>query len=361
MPYLVEPKSFSKEIVFKQPMNMHSHWSHLFKPDNMFLNVKLGARILHNVFLNHYGLVIKNGLLVKGCAPNIGDTKYNDENFYWTHWKKATEQRLVSKYGSSIPSMRLDDNKYYLVIHSPWFSYYFWLTECLPRLLMVQEHHKNLILIVPEQWKKFSFVCETLKLFPDLEKIEIPRDTHLWVKNLVLPEVKPWTPMFIPEHVFQVRDFLFDHFNIQSDKTSNHNTYISRKTAQRRKFTQEEYVELFLKDYGFNAVSMEELSFQDQISIMSNSNNTAAITGAGLVNLLFKKRGGVFIDFTNIEYLTKDQYKFHYLKLCNILDIDYNVCFFEHENSSDTDHYSNQNLIFNAREVKKILNKIQKK
>jgi capsular polysaccharide biosynthesis protein len=361
MPYLVKPKSFSKEIVFKPPVNMELHWSHLFQPDNKFLNVKLGARILKNVFLNHYGLVIKNGLLVKGCAPNIGHSNYDDKNFYWAHWKKAIEQRLVSKYGSSIPSMRLDDERYYLVIHSPWFSYYFWLTECLPRLLMVLEHHKDLTLIVPEQWKKFSFVGETLKLFPDLEQIEIPLDTHLWVKNLVLPEVKPWTPMFIPENVFQVRDFLFNHLNIKSDNTSNYNIYISRKTAQRRKFTHEEYVESFLKEYGFNSISMEELSFRDQISLMSNSKNTAAITGAGLVNLLFKKTGGAFVDFTNLEYLSKDQYKFHYLKLCNILGIDYNVCFFEHENSTDVDHYSNQNLIFNDKEVKKILDKIQKK
>jgi capsular polysaccharide biosynthesis protein len=337
---------------------MKPEWEHLFKPDLAYLRVKLGARLMKNVFVNHYGLVINKGLLVKGCAPNIGHIPYADENVYRPHWKKATEQMLVARFGKSIPSMRLDDNRNYLLIHSPWFSYYFWITECLPRLLMVRDHLPNLTLIYPESWKKQAFVNETLALFPELDREEIPADVHLWVKNLVMPEVKPWTPMFIPEHVREVRNLLFKGFDIKQDySATGSNVYISRKSAGRRKFTDEEAVEDFLSEQGFFAVRMEELSFKEQVALMSEADLVAAITGAGLINLLFKKSGGGFLDFTNADYLHKSQYKFHYLKLCNILKIKYGVCFFNHENSPEVDHYSNQNLIFEPEKAEALIQK----
>lgn len=92
MTYIINPISFSKHIDYKLPLNYQPDWAHLFQPDYAYKKVKLGARLLKNVFVNHYGLVINNGFLVKGCAPNIGHTKYDDDNFHYAHWRKASEQ-----------------------------------------------------------------------------------------------------------------------------------------------------------------------------------------------------------------------------------------------------------------------------
>ena len=78
-----------------------------------------------------------------------------------------------------------------------------------------------------------------------------------------------------------------------------------------------------------------------------------AITGAGLINILFMKEGGAFLDLTNEAYKTKKQYRFHYFKLCNLLNIDYAVSFFKHLNDDDVDHYSNQNLILDEQQLRK--------
>jgi capsular polysaccharide biosynthesis protein len=341
MNYFVQPRSFNQTIDYRPPVNMKPEWAHLFKPDLAYRKVKLGARLLSNVFVNHYGLVINNGLLVKGCAPNIGHFPYEDENFYRPHWKKATEQMLVSRFGKSVQAMRLDDNRTYLLIHSPWFSYYFWITECLPRLLMVREHLSGLTLIYPESWKKFSFVNETLALFPQLDRIEIPSDVHLRVKNLVMPEVKPWTPMFIPEYVDEVRNLL-----LRGMGTPQKRIYISRRKAARKKFTDEKRVADFLSGSGFQEVFMEELNFRDQISLMQETRVLVSMTGAGCINTLFMTPGSGFHDLTNVDYLTKKQYKFHYRKLCDILQIHYAVTFFDHENDPAAFHYSAQNLYF---------------
>jgi len=139
----------SIDIDYKLPLNFQPEWAHLFKPDFKYKTVDLKVKELKNVFVNHYGLVIKNGFLVQGCAPNTGFSNY-DNGYYFKHWRRAAEQMLVCRYGNSLTSLRLDDNKRYLVIHSPWFSYYFWITECLPRLLMVKKQLKDLVLIYPE-------------------------------------------------------------------------------------------------------------------------------------------------------------------------------------------------------------------
>jgi capsular polysaccharide biosynthesis protein len=342
MAYVIKPKSFSSKYNYQKPLNFNENWAHLFKPDYAYTKVKLGARILKNVFVNHYGLVLNNGLLVKGCAPNIGHTNYEDEKFYFSHWKKVTEQFLVAKFGKSLPSTRLDDSRTYLVIHSPWFSYYFWITECLPRLLMVKEMHKDLVLIYPESWKNIAFVNESLSLFSDLDKIIIPRDVHLFVKNLVMPEVKPWTPMFIPELVQDTRSLLLNAFG---EERNLKNIYISRKKAQRRQFNNENFVEEFFQSHGLESVVMEEMSFKEQIAVMYNSKIAAGITGAGLVNLMFMKEGSTFFDLTNIGYLSSKIYKFHYFKLANILKINYAVQFFKYEEIIEIKKFTQKPLI----------------
>ena len=361
MSYLVAPIPVRGAIDYAPPVNIRPEWEHLFRPDHTYTKVKLGARKLCNVFVNHYGLVIHNGLLVPGCAPNIGFGSY-DESFYYSHWRKAMEQNLVCRFGKSLIYKRLDDNRTYLVIHSPWFSYYFWLTECIPRLLMVREHLKDLVLIYPESWKNLTFVNETLALFPELQLERIPSDVHLFVKDLVMPEAKPWTPMFIPDHVHAVRKLLFEALDAKTTdehKRSDRHVYMSRSAAKRRKFTDEQAVETLLAAQGFEIVRMEHLGFMEQIALMRQTRLLAGITGAGHINILFMPEGGGFHDLTNVDYITKSQYKFHYFKLCNLLHIQYAVTFFEHENSPEADHYSNQNLIADTQRLNTDLNTLR--
>jgi hypothetical protein len=353
----------SIHVDYKLPVNFRPEWAHLFRPDYKYKTVDLKVKELKNVFVNHYGLVIKNGLLVKRCAPNIGFSSY-DDSFYFQHWKTATEQMLVCKYGKSLLSLKLDDNKKYLVIHSPWFSYYFWITECLPRLLMVKDRLSELTLLYPVWWKNISFVNQTLELFPELNKIEIPVDQHLFVKDLVMPEVKPWTPMFIPEQMIMVRTLMLHEVEKRGiispfgDKI-----YISRKNAARKRFTDEKKVEDVLGNYGFIPVCMEDFKFFEQVAIMKNTKIMTAITGAGHINLLFMKQHGGFLDLTNMDYLTKKQYRFHFYKLCNILQIKYGASLFEHVNDPVVDHYSKQDLITDVdllnNDIKKIIENVK--
>jgi capsular polysaccharide biosynthesis protein len=362
MGYILKPHSYNQIIDYKLPINFQHKWSHKFECDEGYKKVKLGIRLLNNVFVNHYGLVIKNGVLVKGCAPNIGHVHYKDDNFYFQHWRKASEQWLVAKFGKSIPSIKFDDNRTYLVVHSPWFSYYFWITECLPRLLMTKEFHDDVILIYPENWKNISFINETLALFPKLKKVIVPADHHMFVKKLMMPEVKPWTPIFVPELILEVKEFLQSNFlDKDYDRANNlrKGIYISRKGTTKKNFSDELLVEKIVSEYGFESLGMENLSFKEQINMINSSKAIIGITGAGLINQIFLNPTSYMIDMTNIGYLNSEIYKFHYWKLSCILSLNYVVQFCEYENSGKWPNFSFENLTPNIKEFRRNLSLLQ--
>jgi len=344
MAYLIQPKGFKGSIDYCPPVNMRPEWEHLFRPDHAYKQVKLGARLLRNVFVNHYGLVINNGLLVPGCAPNIGFSSY-DDGFYLPHWKKAMEQMLVSRFGKSIESRRLDDARTYLVIHSPWFSYYFWVTECIPRLLMVREHLHELVLIYPEQWDRFAFVQETLALFPELIVERVKRDVHLCVSNLVMPEVKPWTPMFIPAQVQAVRNLILNAADSKGvAPVATGNIHLSRTDAKYKNYSDRLGVNKLLSDFGFTHLEMTGLSIFQQAKTINSADRLVSITGAGMSNFTFMKEGGEVLDLSNEKYIDYKKYKFHFWKLACIAGARYRLMMCPHSNDPSVEFYFLQNL-----------------
>jgi capsular polysaccharide biosynthesis protein len=350
--YLIPQRAFTGEIDYRLPINMQPEWEHLFRPDHEYKKVRLGARLLSNVFVNHYGLVINNGLLVHGCAPNIASGGY-DDGFYLPHWKKAMEQMLVSRFGKSIESRNLDDDRTYLVIHSPWFSYYFWVTECIPRLLMVREHLHELVLIYPEHWDRFPFVRDTLSLFPELRVERVKQDVHLRVKTLVMPEVKPWTPMFIPEQVEAVRSLILSHTQEHIASASfGKRIHLSRADAPRKNYHNTSEVTELLDEFGFEHVTMTGRSIFEQARIIYGADCVVSITGAGMSNYTFLKNNTDILDVTNADYLHHSKYKFHFWKLGNIFNARYRVLFCPYNNDPLVPRFSLQNLIVNIPDMR---------
>jgi capsular polysaccharide biosynthesis protein len=190
---------------------------------------------------------------------------------------------------------------------------------------MVEDYLEDLILIYPEGWKKNRYVNETLSLFPKLKIEIIPNDYHIFVKNLVMPEVKPWTPMVIPEHVFSVRNFFKEkkQFTINQDL----NIYISREDAKYKKIQNETEFVHVINQFNFEKVTMSDKSIFEQIELMQNTKNLIAITGASMANLIFLKEGSTLIDLTNEMYLYDRKYKFHFKKIVDLLNGNYIVQF----------------------------------
>ena len=79
--YFSKPINYSLDYKFELPINSDKRWEYLFNKDTQHKSLKLGVRKLEYVFVNHYGLVLNNLVLVKSSAPNTGFVNMTMINF----------------------------------------------------------------------------------------------------------------------------------------------------------------------------------------------------------------------------------------------------------------------------------------
>lgn len=317
----------------------------------------LKVKLIHNVFISHWGIILKNLKLVPKSAENLRGNY--DQTFYWTHWRKGIEQYVVSKYGTSLPSIQFSDDNLYFSIHTPWFGYFSWLTTYMPRLLMVLEKHPNATLLVPEEWESISYVKDSLRILPSLKTKTIPRDHHVFVKNFVLAEVRPWTSVFYPEHIVRTREFYFNFLATQKTTLKPiKRMYVSRRKAARRSVVNEIEIEVMLAKHGFESVCFEDYTILEQIYLMQNTDFIISMHGAGLTNCLFMKPQSILLELTPVVDTLK-QFRLPFWRMASMIDVRYFVQFCETIDQGEADIYS-RNLLVDLPELNSTLQKIIK-
>lgn len=320
------------------PVNISEKYSKLFINKEGYTLKKLTIKKLKNVFVSNNGTVIRNFFLQRKSAENL--VGFYDQTFYYSHWRKAIEQYFVCKHGKSLKSIRLDDEKFYFTIHTPWFGYFTWFTTYLPRLLSVKEKFPNAVLIVPEEWKNNSYVQDTLAMIDQLEMKLIPEDHHVFIKNYILAEVRPWTSIFYPEQLFQVRNLCFNHLDkMQLNIKTHQRIFVSRRKANRRNITNELEVTSFLKKHDFVIICFEDYTIYEQIHLVKNAKILISLHGAGLTNALFMDEGSILLELTP-KVDKPSQFRFPFWRIASHLKLKYWVQFCETVDNGEIDFYS---------------------
>ncbi len=277
---------------------------------------------LKKVFVSHEGLVLKNGLLVKGCAFNLKGKQ--DNTFYYPFWRTTIEQYAVCKWGKSLASIHLKGPQQYLLIHSKWFNYAFWINGFLPRLIQAEEAGllKTTKLIVPEGWQKIPYVWDSLQAF-DVQMEIVPDGVHLFVDNLIMPETREWTAAFYPPLMQKTRDRLV----LEAQKRMNRSDfpqkiYLTRSQRGVRCVENEDEVMDYLKTKGFQAITFENLTIWEQIAMMHQAIHFVSLHGAGFANVLFMPEGASVVELINRQY-AQVEYTFPFWKLAHTVHLKY--------------------------------------
>jgi capsular polysaccharide biosynthesis protein len=116
-------------------------------------------------------------------------------------------------------------------------------------------------------------------------------------------------------------EFLRDRFLpvIDSDSSSPRRIFISRKDARKgRSIRNEEKVLAFLKEYGFEEVSLTGLRFVEQARLFHNAEIILAPHGASLANLVFCQTGVKCIEIFSPQYISD-----LYAVLSNLVGLEY--------------------------------------
>ena len=193
-------------------------------------------------------------------------------------------------------------------------NYYHWMIECLPRLSFIDSIPCNIPLLVdgnlPEQF------YESLNLLSKRNIVKIPDNKSLLVKKLYYPSqlsvikdnynkmditsdilISHNAVIFLRERVFEALNI---KENINLERGAYRKIYISRRNIAFRKILNINQVEKFFLSKGFEIVSPENLSFESQVRLFSQSQIIIGQSGAAITNFIFAPK------CANILILTSD-------------------------------------------------------
>jgi len=94
--------------------------------------------------------------------------------------------------------------------------------------------------------------------------------------------------------------------------------FISRSAASRRRLHREDFIAKRLQDEGFELIALENLSFRQQIKIMSEARAVVSTHGAGLTNLIWYPPGTKIVELFAAEYVNVC-----YWNISRMLGLDY--------------------------------------
>lgn len=181
------------------------------------------------------------------------------------------------------------------VVHSVWSAgYYHWLTESLPRALVMRSKFPDSTLVLPsEQYRCYEPSLRALG-FNDISYF--PDNANLRLVNPVITECPRQFGTTSPELLKKVRDEILSAVGKKEKSVGSRLIYASRDKARGRKVTNEKELVATLTRLGVECVCFEDFTFEAQVQLMQEAAVLISIHGAGLANMLFMPPGGKVVE-----------------------------------------------------------------
>lgn len=180
-------------------------------------------------------------------------------------------------------------------IHSIWTNgYYHWLTECLPRALVMRREFPEAVPLLPEgNYKSFAATLECLgfgrvEFFPDGRNVLV----HAPVVTDCARAFATTDPALLRE----VRQRVSDYLGPSPLPAATRIVYVSRAKARGRRVINEAQVIEVMRGFGAEILCFEDFDFFEQVRIMAQTKILVSIHGAGLTNMMFMPEGGKVVE-----------------------------------------------------------------
>ncbi|MGC3946341.1 MAG: glycosyltransferase family 61 protein [Chryseolinea sp.] len=307
-----------KSIVsIELPRNCSNEDRLLFEAFTQYDLPELRLLKLREVFVAYSGLCMDATGVIPECYHPNGDKEaiYKDVAYYYEKAQRIPESLI-----------ELDDDNNYVLVHHPWSTnYWHWITEAIPRILMIGQKSGSMVLLLPEHYDKIEFVRASLAPFAFRDIFIIPQGKSLLVRNLWLPQIKEDVDSYYSDIVSGTRAVYLQAFNFDFSRTSPvfDRIYISRKKASRRRVVNEDEVERLLLSFGFVIVCNEDYSFRQQIELYASARYVVSVHGAGLTNMIFMREGSSVLELHKRMTNGKDWHSLAFWRLSNTLNYTY--------------------------------------
>lgn len=178
-------------------------------------------------------------------------------------------------------------------------NFYHWMADALLRLLALGNLSENSILLLPEECWKYEYVRNSLRVFNIDEKHIhfIPKGKKVKVMKLEAVSCSVFAPGACNFHLMlKLREKIEVFYKKQLILDLGDKIYISRQKSNNRKAANEDLLVELLDSYGFKKIYAEDYSLIEQASIMRRTKYLVGVTGAGLTNIMFMKKGGFVLE-----------------------------------------------------------------
>ncbi len=314
-----------RKIIIEKPKYCEELYDPFFN-NNTYTEPEIFNKYINNCFISYNSIVLKNYIFLEN------DSIYEYKGHKKIFCKKVYEQFFHSVILKKTPLLRINEPAF--IITQPWINYYHWILESLPRLIQLKDYWGTHSLIIQRNIYEIPYVKQTLKLFDDIKIIIPENETNLFVKELILPNLRKDCYKYNIELLEKTRDEIFKSFNIV-EKTPTEKNFIIRKKAKYRTIDNFREIEKVVKEYGFKIVDFEDYSIIDQIKIINNSSHLIAQHGAGLTNILFMQKGMKIMELAKKITNKNDHFSLVYWSLASAMELEYYNMFCDPVNEED--------------------------
>jgi Glycosyltransferase 61 len=240
-------------------------------------------KTISNCLISPYGVVFKNGFLIKDSLYKMHSSWINALTFY----KKLMLGRVRQINGRC------------LVAVNPFYSNYgHWLFESMPRIFATRHTHRDLTMLVPAGSP--HFVRQYLELFQFKDIYYVKEDELIFAKEVVLPNSFHFG-LYHHELMREMKKFLLESVRIQNNTTFKR-YLLSRDKAAYRKSKKEVILADQIKELGFQRLFAEDFTVKEQIEIFAQTNFLVGIHSTGHTNSLFMPTESTVVDFIVDEH-----------------------------------------------------------
>jgi hypothetical protein len=181
-------------------------------------------------------------------------------------------------------------------------NYFHWLFDTLPRLKLLQDSGVHYERIVAPCQMRYQF--ESLDAIGHLrDKLLDPSLLHVEATQLLVPTL-PGFSGNPPKWACQfLRESFLSPLEGKRPKGKGRKIYISRWRCGTRKVLNEPELLDSLQPMGFDSVSLEDLSFLEQVRLFADTEVVVGAHGAGLSNLVFCNPGARVVELFSPSYI----------------------------------------------------------
>lgn len=289
------------------PVNIKEKEKFLFKSDLEKQNPPVSIYHFNDVNITPHGILF-NGFHI-----------YHQFLVWQKHNREFNRFYLLRNYLRRKKKETNPENTYVICFDYWSMGYFHWLCDFLPRLILVREHLKTAVLLLPKN-HNYPYVQESLKALGIHNILWFSDGEYVRCHKVLVPGHVALSGNIRPGLIKVIREQLVSFYQPQKNNTSQvQKIYVSRSKAKGRFIRNEAEVMQLLNEYGFKTVHFEDYTFAEQIHLAYHCRYLVGLHGANLTNILFMQPHSRVMELR----IKNDDQRNYYFSLAAACQLDY--------------------------------------